>query len=303
MAQPRHFLTALFLASALVAAEPQPYEKIVTKDAKTTKGIFLVHQIGDLHYYEIPKSELDREFLWNVRVSQTTAGVGFGGFLAGNFVVRWQLTGNRVLLRAVNYSVTADPNSPIAPAVKASNTDTILMSFDVAAFSPEGAPVIEIEHLFTADIPAFGIHSRLGATGLDFSRTSLDRITPYPQNIEAEATQTWFRNDQTVVPGQMRPGDATIVAHHSMIKLPAQPMTPRLYDDRVGFLQTAPYYYADDQQRAELRRVINRRRLEKKDPGAAIRPRPAHRLLHRCRDAAEMAPLDSERRRRVAARL
>src|ERR1035441_32486 len=45
--------------------DPQPYDKVITKDAKTKKGLFLVHQIKDKFYYEIPKAELNKEFLWN----------------------------------------------------------------------------------------------------------------------------------------------------------------------------------------------------------------------------------------------
>ena len=263
------FLAAL-LTAVLAAAEPQDYNKVVTKDAKTTRGVFTVHNVGERFFYEIPKSELDKEFLWNARIAQTTSGVGFGGVLVANLVVRWQLTGNRVLLRAVNYSATADPRTPMAAAVKAANTDTIVMSFDVAAFSPEGAPVIDVNRLFTSDVAEFGIRTRLGAAGLDFERTALDRVSAYPQNIEVEATQTWFRTDQAVVAGQMHAGDATIVVHHSMVKLPPDPMRPRFYDDRVGYFQTAPYYYGADDQRVEVRHLIDRWRLEKKEPTAAI---------------------------------
>ena len=43
--------------------DPQPYEKVITKDAKTKAGIFKVHQVKDKYYYEIPKSEIGKEFL------------------------------------------------------------------------------------------------------------------------------------------------------------------------------------------------------------------------------------------------
>jgi hypothetical protein len=259
------------LGVALCAAEPQPYDKVITKDAKTSKGVFIVHHIADEYYYEIPLNEFDREFLWNARVSQTTQGVGFGGFLVADRVVRWQLNGQRVLLRDVNYEATADPRTPMAAAVKASNTDTVVMAFDVLALSPEGAPVIDVTRLFTSDLAEFGLRTRLGATLIDSSRTWVDRVTAYPQNIEVEATQTWIRNDVAVVlPGQMRPGDATIVVHHSMVQLPATPMTPRLYDDRVGFFTTGSYDYSADEQRARMHTVIDRWRLEKTDPKAAV---------------------------------
>src|ERR1700722_8452941 len=83
----------LCLSAILLAAEPQPYDKVITKDAKTTKGVFTVHHISDQFFYEIPKSEFDKEFLWNARVSQTTSGVGFGGFLVADHIVRWELNG------------------------------------------------------------------------------------------------------------------------------------------------------------------------------------------------------------------
>jgi hypothetical protein len=117
------------------SSDPQPYDKVITKDAKSATGIFIVHQVKDRFYCEIPKGELDKEFLLNVRVSKTTVGVGYGGDQMSDHVVRWELNGNKVHLRDMNYSVTADPNTPIALAVKAANNDTILMTFPVGAFA------------------------------------------------------------------------------------------------------------------------------------------------------------------------
>ena len=31
--------------------DPQPYEKVITKDAKSKKGIFTVHQVKDKYYF------------------------------------------------------------------------------------------------------------------------------------------------------------------------------------------------------------------------------------------------------------
>ena len=42
-------------AGVPACCEPQPYDKVVTKDAKTTNGIFIVHHVADDYYYEIPK--------------------------------------------------------------------------------------------------------------------------------------------------------------------------------------------------------------------------------------------------------
>ena len=57
----------------------QPYNKVITNDAKTDNGLFKVHSIDDKFYYEIPDSLLDREMLMVTRIAKTASGIGFGG--------------------------------------------------------------------------------------------------------------------------------------------------------------------------------------------------------------------------------
>src|SRR5215475_12170012 len=56
-------------ANAGAVPDPQPYDRVITKDAKTTKGLFTVHQIRERYYYEIPKSELGKELLMNSQIA------------------------------------------------------------------------------------------------------------------------------------------------------------------------------------------------------------------------------------------
>src|SRR5579862_2953041 len=200
--------------------DPQPYEKVITKEAKSKKGIFTVHQIRDRYYYEIPKSELDKEFLWNTQIARTTLGAGYGGQQISDHVVRWELNNNRVLLREQKFDVVADPKSPVSLAVNASNNDTIIMAFQVAAFSKEGAPVIDVTRLFSTDVQEFSARQRLGASGVDTQRSFIERVTPYPENIESESTFTFTRPaaggggaaqaPAPIANGTMRPGSATV---------------------------------------------------------------------------------------------
>jgi uncharacterized protein DUF4953/uncharacterized protein DUF5117/uncharacterized protein DUF5118 len=261
--------------------DPQPYDKVITKDAKTKKGVFTVHQVKDKYYYEIPKSELGKEFLLNTQIAKTTLGVGYGGQQLSSRVVYWELNGNKVNLRSVSYEVVADPNTPIAEAVKAANHNPILMNFPVAAFGPDkNSAVIDVTRLFTTDVYELSARQRLNATTMDTSRSYIDRVSPYPENIEAEATHTYTKS--ATLPGAqtapvnpfvgagMRPGSATVVLHYSMVKLPEHPMMPRLEDDRVGYFSVTQMDYSRDEQRAPRRRYIARWRLEKKDPNAAV---------------------------------
>lgn len=261
--------------------DPQPYDKVITKDAKTKKGLFIVHQVKDKYYYEIPKREMGMEFLWVSQIARTTNGVGYGGQALGSRVVRWERNGNKVYLREVNYDVVADSKQPISLAVKAANNDSIIMAFPVAAVGPNEAAVIEVTRLFTTDVFEFSAKQRLNATMLDGSRSYVERISAYPENVEAEASHTFTKtatppgalqqNPNPFGGGGMRPGSATVVVHYSMVKLPEKPMTPRLLDERVGYFSVRQMDYGrDEEHRAPQRRYIIRWRLEKKDPTAAL---------------------------------
>jgi hypothetical protein len=259
------------------STDPQPYEKVITGDAKSKTGVFTVHVIKDKYYYEIPTSQLNKEFLWNTQIAKTTVGAGYGGQELSDRVVRWELTGNKVHLRSIDYNVVADPKSPIAQAVQAANNDAIIMTFPVAAFAKDGSPVIEVTRLFNTDVPEFSARQRLGATAMDASRSYIDRVSPYPENIEAITTMTYTRAQPIagapaapVAAGGMRPGSATIVLHHSMVKLPEKPMMPRVFDQRVGFFTENLMDYSRDEQRAPRVRYVARWRLEKKDPNAPV---------------------------------
>jgi hypothetical protein len=108
----------------------------------------------------------------------------------------------------------------------------------------------------------------------------IERVAAYPTNIEAEASMTYTRvagpGGAAAGPANpflgagMRVGSATVVLHHSMVKLPENPMKPRLFDERVGYFSQRMMDYGQDEQRAPERRFIARWRLEKKDPSAAI---------------------------------
>ena len=265
--------------------EIRPYDRVITKDAKSDEGIFTVHRVKEKIYYEIPKKELDKEFLWVSQIAKTTLGVGYGGQAVGNRVVRWERHNNRILLRNISYAVVADPKEPISKAVKASNNDSIIRSFFIEALDKNGkddSVVIDVTSLFTTEINEFSARSRLRARMFDASRSFVERIVSFPENIEIEATHT-FTNppdmpSPTAAPppvpilslGGMSTGSATVVMHYSMVKLPEKPMMPRLADERVGYFSVRKMDYGKDEHRAPQRVYITRWRLEKKDPNAAV---------------------------------
>src|ERR1041385_7737727 len=175
--------------------EPRPYDRVITKDAKTSEGIFKVHKVrergSDTYYYEIPPSELGKDFLFVGQIAQNTIGAGYGGQTVNEFVGRWERRENRVFLREITYDITAEPGEPIAKAVQAANNPSIIMSFPIAAYGPGEAPVIDVTRLFLSDVPEMSARARVRGRGMDASRSYIERVTPFPTNIEAESTQTF----------------------------------------------------------------------------------------------------------------
>lgn len=265
-------------------AEPRPYDRVITKDAKTQAGLFTVHQIKSKYYFEIPKSELGKDILLVAQLQKTTSGAGYGGSAIGNRVLRWERSGNRVLLKTVSYSVVADPKSPISEAVRNAHNPTIVMAFNVEAFGKDDSPVIDVTRLFTTEVTELSARRNLGARGFDPSRSFIDAMKAFPQNVNVTAIQTYTSPDMGGMGGAggpgptpnpfasaMRPGtNATVTVSYSMVKLPEQPMMPRLMDERVGFFNVRQLDYSVDEMRAPERTYITKWRLEKKNPSAAV---------------------------------
>ena len=255
--------------------EIKPYERVITKEAKSDEGVFTIHTIKEKVYYEIPKSELTKEFLWVSQIARTTLGVGYGGQAAGNRVVKWERKGNRILLRNVSYDVVADPKLPVSRAVQAANNDTIIMAFNIEALGKDDSAVIDVSRLFTTEVTEFSARTRLRARGFDASRSFIEKTKSFPTNIEVEVSQTYTSPpDMTPAGGGgpqpppnpfaqgMRAGsNATVVMHYSMVKLPEKPMMPRLFDDRVGYFTIRKVDYGIDEQRAPKRNYITRWRI------------------------------------------
>src|SRR6476469_4129411 len=265
--------------------EPKPYDRVITKEAKSDEGVFTIHTIKEKVYYEIPRSELNKEFLWVSQIARTTLGVGYGGQAAGNRVVKWERKGNRILLRNVSYDVVADPKLPVSRAVQAANNDTIIMAFNIEAFGKDESAVIDVTRLFTTEVTELSARTRLRARGFDPTRSFIDKTKSFPTNIEVEVSQTYTSPPDIAPAGGgggpqpapnpfaqgMRAGtNATVVMHYSMVKLPEKPMMPRLFDERVGYFTIRQTDYGVDEQRAPQRTYITRWRLEKKDPSAEL---------------------------------
>ena len=250
--------------------QPRPYNRVITAQAKSRDGLIKTHRITSRLYFEIPRGTLNKEMLLVPRASRVPVNQGYGGQqVAQSRVLRWERRDHRVLLRSVSYATVADSNTPIYQAVRSSNFEPILAAFNVEAYGPDSAPVIDVTRLFTAPPTEMGVAF---PGNPDATRSFVERVATFPENIIVESILT------IAVPGRAGgagapPGPATsqsVTMSWSMVKLPEKPMVPRLFDKRTGFFSLQQLDYSRPEQRAQTRQYIVRWRLEKKDPDAAI---------------------------------
>ena len=251
-------------------ADFKPYDELIESDFETDVGLFTVHRDEEKLFYEIPDSLLDVEMLLVSRIARTADEIGYGGEKAGTQVVRWQRQGKKVLLRIVSYENVADEDQPIYEAVRNANFEPIIQAFDIEALSEDSASmVIEVTDLFAEDVPVLGLQKsrreRYKVRSLDEDRSFVASAKSYPQNIEVRSVLTYEAQEP---PSNARTNAISLEMNHSMILLPAEPMQPRLHDERVGYFSVEQTDYSLDEQKAAKRRYITRWRLEPSDTAA-----------------------------------
>ncbi|HET7274649.1 MAG TPA: zinc-dependent metalloprotease [Longimicrobiaceae bacterium] len=287
-------IIALLLASTVAAcapavrANPSPSQapessdgeqasySSITDGAVTETGIFTVHQRDGKLFYEIPQAQLEKPFLWVTQIAKAQEGTGYGGTSVGELVVKWERNGDNILLRQETYGLMAPDSISAAYGVGAATFPLVVASFPIETTSPSGAPVIDVTELFTEEVREISPRGRLGnVRSLDADRSFLERVAVFPENIEVEATLTFEMNQSADTPRWERPPPTiSALVHHSMVKLPDDPMMPRLADDRVGFFTVNQRDYSlwnsvENNTRFAVT-YITKWRLEKKDPSAAV---------------------------------
>jgi hypothetical protein len=253
----------------------KPYDEVVTDTTGTDAGLFTIHFMddGEKLLFEIPDSLLNREMLLVSRVSRAADNLAYGGQKVNTQTVRWERKAKKVLLRTVSYENVAADSLPVAQAVRNSNFEPVVASFDIEALGEDSASVvIDVTSLYTSDVPSLGLpkgaREEYKVRRLDDGRSFLERAASYPENIEVRAVLTY---DAAEPPSQSSTGTISAELAHSMVLLPEEPMQPRLFDQRVGFFDLDQVDYGRDAQRAEERKYILRWRLEPSDPEAYAR--------------------------------
>ena len=245
---------------------------------------------GDI-LFELSSAALRGEFLY---FSGLGSGVGSidafadrSSFGTGS-VCRFRRVGMRVLVIEENNSFLAPNGTPeLQHSVEYSFPTSVLASLPVEA-ERDGTVLVDADALLVRD--AFDLLSQLRrpsrAVGgvvvreqsskaaewrLDKDRSVIDleHTGSFPLNTEAEALLT-FASDSESDLNQPDPHTLSIREHHSFVAMPTPGYEPREQDPRVGFSSGSFQDFSQPYDRPLTRYLVNRWRLQKRDPTAAI---------------------------------
>ncbi len=250
----------------------KPYDKVITKNAKSDEGLFTVHVVGEKYYYEIPLDYLNTDMLLVSRLSKLPSNLGGGYVNAGTKIntrmINWERFRDKILIKEKSSSAVAADSLPINISVRANNYEPTLYAFDIAAFAKDSsAVVVDVTQFYNSDVKAISglpsyFRSQYKVRNLDKSRSFINSMKSYPKNIEVVQDFTYNASSP---PSNASAQSISIQVNQSMILLPKEPMQPRYFDDRVGWFTLSQYDYGSNELKAEEKTYLRRWKLIPKD--------------------------------------
>lgn len=279
----RFLVSILILASLTFIGTAQTQRKTISSVVDKLQKIdgfvpFYYDAEAGKIYMEI--SRWNKEFLYLVSLP---AGVGSNPIgldrnqLGTTKLVEFQRAGNKVLLMQPNYEFRASGNELQKKSVEDSFAKSVIWGFRVEA-SDGDKVLVDATSFIVRD--AHGVAERInqlgqGSYSFDESRSALylPNTKGFPKNTEVEATITVSAGGNTNnLINQVTPTGrhVTVRERHSFVELPDDKYKPRKFDPRTGAIPISFYDYGTDINEDLEKRWIQRFRLEKKDPNAAM---------------------------------
>jgi hypothetical protein len=275
-------------AGGPAAPAPRPFKDVV-KDAKEVPGFFTLYRKDEKAWLAIRPDQLDQPFFftWNIPASLGERGL-YGSQMGGARLAVLRKVGGQVQLIAKNAQFHAKEGTPQAQFVSESFSDSLLASAPAASLPhPDSkAILVEANALLFGDIPGYSTRVEFAYRrpfALDGRNTSLARLTN-TEGLTGVQVRAHFALAKLSPPpltpspvpmpappaASPDPRSFFVTFQYSFAKLPAEPMRPRLADERVGHFVTSRVDFTEDTSPKERTHFVSRWRLEKKDPAAAV---------------------------------
>ena len=274
---------------AAAAGGLRPFADVV-RDAKRSDGVLTVWTKDDRVWVELKPTDFGTPFFLS---SKLKTGIGergfFGGLMQDSGIIEFRRINNAVQVLWRNVGFTAKSGTPEAAAIESGYSPSLLASAPVLSQpEPERKSIlVEVNALFLSDLLGIGMDlQRTYRQGYAFDprNSSLGKVRAMPDSMVVEvlahfATATISTPTPGAPPGAPQPSaprtlpdprSLFMTLHYSIARLPDEPMQGRKADPRIGYFESGRFDFSNDLARTPRTRFVNRWRLEKKDPSAAL---------------------------------
>ncbi|MEO8861702.1 MAG: zinc-dependent metalloprotease [Ginsengibacter sp.] len=278
----KHLLFFVLVLPVFTSAQKLPSIAEKTKNLKEYKGFFNFYWDEDNGKIWLEINKLDTEILYqpSLPAGLGSNDIGLDRGLTGNTsIVKFVKIGRKILMVQPNYqyrAITSDKNE--RRAVEQSFAQSTLWGF-IDEAENNNAVLVDATDFLLSDVMKVAETLKKDKEGnyiLDKSRSAiyLPATKDFPLNAEFETTVTFVNNEgsagaqvSSVAPS---PQAITLRMHHSFVQLPDNNYKPRIFDPRSSFDDISYFDYSTPVSEPIVKYFINRHRLQKKDPGAAM---------------------------------
>ena len=263
--------------------------------AKTSNPLAgLDHRAGFIDLYvdkaenkvlaKLPKAGDDGVSLRLIHTARLTAGLGSNpvgldrGWGDSGKIIVFRQMGNKVIIEAENMLYRASPDNPLEErAVRESFARSFLASADVV----KGADglVIDLTDFLQSDVLNLVQYLKdrgEGSFSVAKDRTLVDtnNVFAFPDNVEMDVffTLSSAKPGNEVATTAANGRDATLIQHHSFVRLPEEGYEVLKSDPRAGAIERVYYDYSAPLAGQIETRLARRYRLQKNEAGETINP-------------------------------
>jgi hypothetical protein len=252
------------------------------KAMRKNDGLFTIYQDttnGSLMML-VSKNKVGKEFIYFTHVVDAPVAAGaFRGAFANNNSFKVEKHFNRLEFVTQNPSFWFDNGHALARAASANISPAVVAVQEIVA-EDSANYLIKADDLFMTEAftqikptpnPQAPPGSQFNLGALSKTKTRVTRVKSYPANTDVTVAYV-YENPTPMNRGGADVTDArnvSIVVQHSLIEMPKDDYVPRFDDPRVGFF-TQQQTDMVSTSAAPYRDLINRWKLVKKDPNAAV---------------------------------
>ena len=281
---------------ALVAALFVPFAWAQTGDWSEEIAA-LAHKDGFVDLYldaeggrvlvALPKPDEDGVSLRAIQATGLTAGLGSNpigldrGRANAGEIVAFRKVGEKVVAEIENWAYRASADNPLErKAVRDSFARSFVWSGEILGTGPEGELLVDLSTYLTRDTmdvrATLKQHPKGGTfqVSKDLSMPDVSAALAFPDNVEFDAFLT-LTSDEPKAEVWATAADArsvTLVQHTSLVRLPDDGYTPRMFDPRSGAIDVGYYDFSAPLTGQVGQSFARRFRLQKQDPTAESSP-------------------------------